>query len=551
MIDKLTKKQCTGCAVCHDNCPVQAISMVRDREGFDYPLIDHEVCIECNLCEEQCPSMQEGASFNPVEGEPLVCFAAQYQNMAVRFNSTSGGLFTALAEEVYRRGGYVGGAVRLAPNSNEVEHFISNNPEDLQRLRQSKYTQSRTQGFYAKVRSLLQAGEWVLVCGTPCQMAGLRSYLGRDYDKLFILDFICNNVMSPQVGAAINRSLEKNFGAAITSFKAKDKELGWKERPHRYDLADGRTIYQSIAQGNLADQVYHTHAGARPCCYSCVFKGFPRYADISLSDFWLSDKYHPSLDDDTGTSAVMCNTPKGVGLFESIKEGLLWEPSKLDWVLEGNQSLVKITEEPDCDREAFFDDVLAGLHLPEVLQKHFATAKPATKRSLLSRLKWRVKYALGIAKEVRRVCGLTPRALCQFVKYNFLCSSIKRKPFAGAFLYPYAHSVLQIEAGARVQLDAPLFVGEKRLRGSRVESRLLVETGAKLSVTGAFRLSYGGDVEVFSGAHLELGGGYATYGLTLICCEHIRLDGGCILGRQVSIRDTNAPIMATSRYPVT
>ena len=162
MIDKLPDNECTGCAVCHDVCPVEAIEMGPDREGFCHQRINVEICINCDLCERKCHVMQQVKINNPAEGEPLACYAAQYKNIPVRFDSTSGGLFSALAMEIYRRGGYVGGAIRSEDGG--VEHFISNKPADLPKLRQSKYAQSRAAGLYKEVKRLPKAGDWVLVC---------------------------------------------------------------------------------------------------------------------------------------------------------------------------------------------------------------------------------------------------------------------------------------------------------------------------------------------------------------------------------------------------
>ena len=177
MIDIKEKKNCCGCNACYDICPKDAITLSTDIEGFWYPRVDIDKCINCGLCERTCPQLHIGA-LKKNDFEYPVCFAAIHKNIEVRFGSTTGGLFSALAEQMYREGGYVGGAIYNKDFS--VSHFISNNPADLALLRQSKYSQSQTCGIYKEVKRLLMAGEKVLICGTPCQMAALRRFLNKD-----------------------------------------------------------------------------------------------------------------------------------------------------------------------------------------------------------------------------------------------------------------------------------------------------------------------------------------------------------------------------------
>ena len=188
MIDVSDKAMCCGCNACGDVCAHDAITFKTDIEGFWYPEVDKDKCTDCGLCERVCPILHvEELKRN--DYNPPVCYGAYHKNLEIRFDSTSGGAFSAMAESVYKQDGYVGGAVY---DTNFFAHqFISNNKEDLKRLRSSKYLQSDAEGFYTAVKKAVKTGKPVLVCGTPCQMAALRRYLNKDYENLIIVDFIC------------------------------------------------------------------------------------------------------------------------------------------------------------------------------------------------------------------------------------------------------------------------------------------------------------------------------------------------------------------------
>ena len=248
MINIVDKKDCCGCNACYDACPKKAISLKTDIEGFWYPVVYQDKCVNCGLCNKVCPQ-QHSDELKKNEFEKPICFAATHKNIETRFGSTTGGLFSALAEQMYAEGGYVGGAVYREDWF--VAHFISNNPEDLSRLRQSKYSQSDTRGFFIEVKKLLNDGEKVLVCGTPCQMAGLRQFLRKDYENLIIVDFICKSITSPKFYAKYLDYWERKAKSKLVSFKFKDKELGWRNLVKRFDFANGKTMYSRAKDNDL------------------------------------------------------------------------------------------------------------------------------------------------------------------------------------------------------------------------------------------------------------------------------------------------------------
>ena len=196
MIEIKNKVDCCGCNACGDACAHGAITFKTDIEGFWYPEVDKEKCVDCGLCEKVRPII----NIKELKKNDLpqsICYAAEHKNMEVVFDSTSGGLFSALADIMYKSEGYVGGAVFNEDFS--VRQYISNNKEDLIRIRSSKYLQSSLEGFFKQVRELVRKGENVLVCGSPCQMAALRAFLRKDYDNLIIADYICRGTNSPTV----------------------------------------------------------------------------------------------------------------------------------------------------------------------------------------------------------------------------------------------------------------------------------------------------------------------------------------------------------------
>lgn len=195
MINITDKKNCCGCNACGDICPTDAISFPSDKEGFWYPKIDLDKCINCGLCEKACPMLHTDSLHSHGQREPKV-YGGYHKNIAIRFDSTSGGAFSVLANAMYKQGGYVSGAVFNEDWS--VSNFISNNKKDLSRLRSSKYVESNAEGLFKEIKKLLIAGENVLACGSPCQMAGLRTFLGKEFENLIVVDFLCRATNTPR-----------------------------------------------------------------------------------------------------------------------------------------------------------------------------------------------------------------------------------------------------------------------------------------------------------------------------------------------------------------
>jgi coenzyme F420-reducing hydrogenase beta subunit len=272
MINITDKSKCCGCCACVDICSRKAITLKTDIEGFWYPEVDTQLCNDCGLCEKICPELNiRDLKVNDFP-KPIKTIAAVHKKMNVRWDSTSGGAFSALADTMYEQGGYVSGAIYNEDFS--VRNYISNNPEDISKLRSSKYLQSKAEGLYSEIRTLLRKGEKVLACGTPCQMAALRSFLIKDYDNLIIVDFICRGVNSPKVYRKYLDSLEHKYGGKVVYVKAKNKELGWRNLTRKVVFDNGKEYY-GVAMEDDFRRGYHTNVYCRPSCYACQYKDFP------------------------------------------------------------------------------------------------------------------------------------------------------------------------------------------------------------------------------------------------------------------------------------
>ena len=224
MIDKLKKEECTACAACVNICPKKCISMKEDEEGFEYPRIDFEKCIQCGLCEKICPILNKQKKEKYTD-KPSV-YAAWSLDEEIRFNSTSGGVFSELAKAILEKNGYVCGA-RYNEN-NMIEHTVINKKEDLEKIRQSKYAQSSIGKVYIKIKELLEKDNFVLFCGTPCECAGLSNFLKKDYEKLYLCDFVCRGSNSPKVYKKFLEYLEKKY-------KSKIKKVWFKNKKYRLE----------------------------------------------------------------------------------------------------------------------------------------------------------------------------------------------------------------------------------------------------------------------------------------------------------------------------
>ncbi len=312
----ISKDLCTGCGACANSCPVGCIQMRPDGEGFLYPQIDEQKCTRCNKCRTVCPVANEGKK-NPA---PETAYACKNLDEGERAASSSGGVFAVLAKTILSQGGVVYGAA-MSDDCKTVFHRRVDNEKDLAALQGSKYVQSRIGDVYRQVKDDLSCSKIVFFLGTPCQVAGLYAYLGKEYENLYTQDLICHGVPSPLVWEkyVAHLALCQKANPEQISFRAKTR--GW----HRFSLKadfDNGTLTDEPLDQNAYLNIFLNNLCLRPSCPACSFKGMERAADITLGDFWGVEKLSPEKDDDKGISLVFANSQKGKDLFEKIKDQL-------------------------------------------------------------------------------------------------------------------------------------------------------------------------------------------------------------------------------------
>ena len=530
MIEIKNKVDCCGCNACGDVCPKQAISYTTDNEGFWYPEVDMEKCVDCGLCEKVCPIINVRELKHNDFPEPI-CFAAQTKNLESLFNSTSGSAFATLAKKMYKMGGYVGGAIFNEDYS--VSQFISSEKEDLEKLRNSKYVQSNAEGFYIAVRKLLNEGEKVLVCGLPCQMAGLRGFLRKDYDNLIIIDLICLGINSPKIFRGYLDYMESKHNSKVVYFKSKNKELGWRNLTVKMVFENGDVEYDTKDTSYFTHGFIGTHAFSRPSCYECKFKGFPRIADITIGDFWGAEKIvGKEYDHNLGTSVLLINSKKGYDFYNQVKSNFKEMEIPFKEVVPGNSALFNSISKPNFDRKQFYDD-LNTKTFEEFAKKYISL--PIDKQNWKNKLK-------NIAKFLYlnyHSSGINLINWMRNVYYNTVCSRVHTSIMNGRFIVFNKNTVVNISKNAKVVADGILVFGVPRLKGSRLESRFLVESGGTFEA-GNGTIAYGADIEVFKNAFLKIGN-KITFNMqsTIICGDKILIDDYVCFGRNVTIRDNN------------
>lgn len=334
---------CCGCEACSQKCPRQCISMKEDGEGFLYPIVDLENCIDCGLCEKVCPCLNEKES-----KEPLISYAAVNIHDEVRNESSSGGVFTALSISIISEGGVVFGA-KYDENWCVMHHFAET-VDDCRAFRGSKYVQSRIGNLYKQVEYFLRAGRRVLFSGTPCQISALKNFLRKEYDNLVLVDVVCHGVPSPKIWEEYLQSLNLR---QISSISHKDKSTGW--RSYSFTIKDdmGEIVFKEKASDNKFLTAFIDNLILRPSCFSCPAKSGKSGADITLADFWGVEHILPQIDDNKGISFISCNSDKGKNLIEGLDLSLVATDYQLS--IQYNSCMVTSTQEP-AERAKFWVD---------------------------------------------------------------------------------------------------------------------------------------------------------------------------------------------------
>lgn len=371
-VSSLQPNECCGCTACYASCPTKAITMRPDKnEGFLYPYVDESKCIECGKCLKVCKDVR-------LYQEPQRIYACWSKDNDLRARSSSGGIFSLLAEQVLDQGGAVC-AVGYSDDCKECLHKIIRSKEDLDDLRRAKFVQSKKYDTLLSIKKLLWVGKRLLFCGTPCEVGGLRQFLGREYENLITCDIICGCVSSPMVYRTYIDFLNEKYKANAVSVNFKDKRKGWRGKAIAVKFDNGEEYYNSILDDDYCVS-FHSRYNIRPSCFNCKYRNLKRGADLTLGDFWAIEKYNEAYDDNRGTSFVMVNTEKGEKTLQKLD--LIIHPMDIDyeeyvtkynWCMHRNPYGM-----PEEDRKTFYKNVVS-MPFDQMAVKNLEAIKQARK----------------------------------------------------------------------------------------------------------------------------------------------------------------------------
>lgn len=532
------KSRCVGCKVCKESCPVDAICFKRDHEGFWYPTIDQNKCIDCKKCVEVCPANKTYVT----SSESKEVYAAWNNDEVRRLNSTSGGIFFAIAKYIIAIGGYVVGA-KYSKDFRQAYHTITNSLEGLNELMGSKYFQSDTEKIYKKIYFLLQENIPVLFCGAPCQVAALKSYLKIEYKHLFTMDFICYGINSQKAFAAFLDEREKEAKSKVKKVQLKNKIKGWQSLATYIEFENGKLYLKDREhdlwiQGYIKDNLY-----MRPSCFSCGLRN-KNQADITVGDFWGIQRV--SLDSlKKGVSAVICNTGKGKILFNSIKDDLTIKESDIETVIEGNPSLLYDPPKSE-NRDLFF-------RLIDILG--------FDKTVLLCRMKCQLNMQLGSLHTFKAVFQKSQRIVQRmrkeefyetlqrqydiqeldmplFIKLNYLSDNVVRED--GVYLIPFKNAVVNLHKSSRIiALKRNIEIGLTKLHKSQAETLLRMAENAVWLSEGGASLYYNTTTDICRSAVFKTGYFNVNAGCVIVCAKKISLGEDVMMGRNNIIYDSD------------
>ena len=300
----INKEDCCGCSACLSICPKHAIYMKHDEKGYLYPEIRKDSCVNCGLCEKVCPlkDKEKNKKFEKI------AYGVKNKDEHERAKSSSGGVFVEVAKYILNNDGVVYGVEMN--NDFQVKHGRATTIEDARKFQGSKYVQSDKHSIFCMVQKDLKEGKEVLFTGTPCEVAGLKKYLRKEYDNLYTLDLICHGVPSSELLNAFLKGKEKLYSSQITELKFREKEYGWRNQELYIKFENGRIYHAPIWVDNFY-RLFTNNYILRDSCYACRFSSMERQGDITIGDFWNLKNANEAFEDKLGVSSVIINSEKG------------------------------------------------------------------------------------------------------------------------------------------------------------------------------------------------------------------------------------------------
>lgn len=387
MIDIKEKYKCCGCGACVQACPKQCISMSADNEGFLYPQVDNAICIDCGLCEKVCPVINQNEP-----REPLAVYAAKNTNEEIRLKSSSGGIFTLLAEQIIAEGGVVFGA-RFNENY-DVVHDYTETIDGLSLFRGSKYVQSVIGDTFIKAKQFLADGRKVLFSGTPCQIAGLKRYLQKEYNNLLTIDIICHGVPSISIWEKYKNKVKNLASGACGDFTStnnklitlndvnfRDKTNGWQHYMCSYSIVNVfSNQINTLSYEHAKDpymQLFLSNYSLRPSCYYCPSKAGKSRSDMTLGDCWGIKRMESSFDDNKGVGVCIIHNNELLDIVLRESQCVILPSNYLN---NFNRSYYISSSAPN-NRQAFYDEILRTDDIMS-LAKLFAPPKRRIKNTI-------------------------------------------------------------------------------------------------------------------------------------------------------------------------
>lgn len=353
---KLPEEMCMGCGSCVSVCPKNALSLKPDKWGYYRQSLNSDLCIDCGLCIKSCPALSLPQKNNLSEPD---CFAFIAKDEDTLFNSSSGAIFPLLADRMLEDNGVIVGAAWKEGFS--VEHILVETKEDVEKLKKSKYFQTYMGDTDKKVKLELEKGRKVLFTGCPCQVAGLKKYLGKEYENLYTVDLLCGYSPSSMF---FKKYLEESFPQGVKSYQFRYKKEGWNSDcltlTLTLTLTDGTVIERCGGKEDLYQKLYHTHTMCPVHCEKCQYQSLPRFGDITIGDFWGYSKRDSSVDVSKGISAVLCNNKKGKELFESISSNKIHLKKQVPftWIGSNGYALPRKHNYASANRNKFYEKIV-------------------------------------------------------------------------------------------------------------------------------------------------------------------------------------------------